>query len=113
MGKVFISDAAVAWLDIVSLVSNFGRATTYGRALCKLCLSAAVYYLWWQRNALRHGSVPKSEEQLLHSVVWDVSNRINWKGKFCKSDLNIALCDSWGLGLDILHSPLMVLVCLF
>jgi hypothetical protein len=40
---------------------------------------------------------------VLRDVVWDVKHRIRWKGKFSKSDVNIALCESWGLDLDILH----------
>lgn len=42
----------------------------------------------------------KVEEQILQDVVWNVKHRIRRKGKFSKSDVNIVLCESWGLDLD-------------
>jgi hypothetical protein len=35
-----------------------------------------VYYLWPQRNDIRHGSLPKAEEKMLQEVIWNVKNRV-------------------------------------
>jgi hypothetical protein len=66
-------------------------------------LRAAVYHLWWHRSAIKHGKTPSTEEQTLRAVVWDIKHRISWKGRFKKSDLKFALCESWGIGFDIHH----------
>jgi hypothetical protein len=44
--------------------------------LCKLCLGAAVYHLWQQRNALLHGKTPRTEEQIVSRIRWEVKARI-------------------------------------
>ena len=49
------------------------------------------------------GKTPKTEEQILQAVIWDIMCRISWKGRFCKSDSNFVLCEYWGIGVDILH----------
>jgi hypothetical protein len=38
--------------------------------LCKLNLAAVVYHIWLQKNiAIRHGSTPSSEEQILNVIL--------------------------------------------
>jgi hypothetical protein len=68
--------------------------------VCKLCWSAAVYHLWWQRNVIRHGKPPRTEEKILQDVIWDVKNRIRGNGK---TTVNVEICINWGVGLDFLY----------
>lgn len=48
----------------------------------ELFFSAAVYWLWRQRNDVKHGNAPRAEEKVIQDVVWDVKNRIRGKGKY-------------------------------
>jgi predicted RNA-binding protein associated with RNAse of E/G family len=62
-----------------------------------------VYHIRLQRNAIRHGSTHRSNEQILNDVIWDIKHRVNCKGRFKLSASNVVLCENWGIGLDILH----------
>ncbi len=46
-----------------------------------------------------HGSPPKSEEKMVHEIIWIVKNRVKGKAKF---KMNIDICKNWGIDVDIL-----------
>ncbi len=98
-----VADPLVAWNDIMLLRVVAWKKKSLQAVMCKLCWGAAVYHLWRQRNDIRHGKAPKTEEKLLLDVVWDVKYRIRSKGTYKKSDLNVKICTNWGLTLDILY----------
>jgi hypothetical protein len=44
--------------------------------LCGLCFGATVYHLWRHRNDLLHDNSPRSEEDLVKQVKWEVRSRV-------------------------------------
>jgi hypothetical protein len=64
-------------------------------------LWARVFYnLWRQRNSVKFGNQPKSEEKILQNICSEVSSRIVRKGsgKFKDSDTaNVLPCKNWGI----------------
>jgi hypothetical protein len=53
-------------------VMTWSIATLWGKclqaSLGKLCLSAYIYYLWQQRNALVHNSNLRTEETMVKQI---------------------------------------------
>jgi hypothetical protein len=49
------------------------------------------------RNEIKVLGHPKTEEQILRSVFWEVQKRISGKGKFIKDMENVALCKMWNI----------------
>jgi len=56
---------------------------------CRLVLSAAVYGLWRARNELRFGGHPRTEEQILKMIFWEIRFRLSGKGRFKKTLENV------------------------
>jgi len=54
-----------------------------------------VYNIWCNGNELKHGSHPKSAEQVLQQIKWEVRSRILGKGKFKLTVGNEGLCSSF------------------
>lgn len=44
--------------------------------LCKMGWGTAVYHIWKQRNDIRHGNIPRTEERIIVQVRWEVRSRI-------------------------------------
>jgi hypothetical protein len=64
--KNYLVDPPVDWDEVVSL----GLVAWVPFDLCKLNLAAVVYHIWLQKNiAIRHGSTPSSEEQILNVIL--------------------------------------------
>jgi len=82
-------------------VKDWGPKTLRGKSLknClgRLCFAAVVYHLWKQRNALLHGNNPRSEEDILAQIRWEVRARIMAQKHFQNSDLQMALVGKWNL----------------
>jgi hypothetical protein len=51
------------------------------------------YHIWLQRNAIRHGSTPRFEEQILNAVISDIKHRVNCKGRFKLLASNVVRCE--------------------
>lgn len=72
-------------------VEDWGPKTLWGKSLktClgRLCFAAVVYHLRKQRNTLLHRNNPRSEEDILAHIRWEVKARIMAKGHFQRSDL--------------------------
>ena len=64
--------------------------------------SSIVYNLCHTKNELRHDGVPKTEEQLLKQVFWEIKSRIVGKRGFCRTRENLLLCSLWNLSSTIL-----------
>jgi hypothetical protein len=68
--------------------------------ICQLVLSATVYGLWRDRNEIRFGGHPKTEEHILKLIFWEV--RFLVKGS-CKKYLeNVRLCSTWNIDVNVL-----------
>jgi hypothetical protein len=70
--------------------------------LCKLILSFVVYYLWQARNKIKFQGRPKTEEQILRLIFWEVRTRILGKGKFINSRENASLCHIWNIASSVI-----------
>jgi hypothetical protein len=77
----------------VNKISSFGMQAT----LCKLCLAATAYHLWKQMNDLCHRNTPRTEENIIVQIKWQVRMRILYKGQFKKTTLNENLASIWSI----------------
>ncbi|XP_062143702.1 uncharacterized protein LOC133851346 isoform X1 [Alnus glutinosa] len=68
----------------------------------KLVLSSTVYGIWRARNETKYHGKPKTEEQILKIIFWEVRSRISGKGKFKKNRENVSICQNWNLDVNIL-----------
>jgi hypothetical protein len=71
-------------------------------AFCRLVLQSAVYHLWRARNEIKHNCCPKTEEQVLRSIYWDVRYQISGKGRFTKTRESVNLCLNWNISFSVL-----------
>jgi hypothetical protein len=46
---------------------------------------------------VKHDGHPRTEEQILKYIFWEVRSRATGKGKFKKAKVNISLCHSWNM----------------
>jgi hypothetical protein len=69
---------------VVSLGIRDWRSDSLSAILSKMSLAAVVYYIRLQRHAIHHGSTPRSENQILNAVNWDIKHRVFCKGRFKK-----------------------------
>jgi len=60
-----ILDPCVEWDDVIQWSISELKSGGLKSILCKLSISAVVYHLWKQRNHLKHGNTPKSEETII------------------------------------------------
>jgi hypothetical protein len=65
---------------ILPLIVRWSSMTMKGKGLHsttrKLCFAATVYNLWMQRNLLLHGRTPKTKEESLSRIKWEVRVRL-------------------------------------
>jgi hypothetical protein len=47
-----------------------------------LILSSTVYGIWRTWNEIRHNGHPRTEEQILKAILWEVRSRISWEKVF-------------------------------
>lgn len=62
-----------------------------------LCLGAAVYNLWRQRNALLHSRNIATKEASLSKIKWDVKTRILEKEKLKRTKENLRFVQLWNV----------------
>jgi hypothetical protein len=76
MASCLIFDTFVEWSD----VANWSIAALKGMglqvSLCKLCFAATVYHVWKQMNDLCHGNTPRTEEDIVVQITWEVLSKI-------------------------------------
>jgi hypothetical protein len=65
--------------------------------LGRLCLGATVYQLWSQRNDLLHCNNPRTEEDILTQIKWEVRARVLAKGHFKCLGKSLLLVYRWNL----------------
>ncbi|XP_059441594.1 uncharacterized protein LOC132173929 isoform X2 [Corylus avellana] len=92
----------VIWDDLVQLGCNKWGKNSLKCLICQLVLGSVVYNLWRTRNELRHDDVPKTEEQLLKQIFWEIRTRIAVKRGFPRTRENLLLCSLWNLPSAIL-----------
>jgi hypothetical protein len=67
-----------------------------------LVFGFVVYNIWRTRNEIRHDGVPKTEEQLLKHIFWEIKSRVYGVKIFPRTKENILLCSLWNLPTGIL-----------
>jgi hypothetical protein len=60
-------------------------------------LGAVVYHLRMQRNNIKHGNQPRTEEKIVKRITWEIRARMIAKGRFKMSMENLELCNRWNL----------------
>jgi hypothetical protein len=48
--------------------------------------------LWRARNEIKHNGCPKTEEQVLRSIYWDIRSQFSRNGRFTNSRESVNLC---------------------
>jgi hypothetical protein len=102
MARCFVEKPPLLWEDVLQLGCRNWKKKTLRDTLCRLALSSTVYNLWRARNEIKHSGQPKTEEQLLKIILWEVRSRIVGRGKFLLNRENTLLCRSWNLSADLL-----------
>jgi hypothetical protein len=90
------------WEEVVKWSVENLHGKSLKTSLCKLIIGAAVYHLWKQRNDLLQGNIPRTEEDLVAQIKWEIRSRIMAKGIFKRSAENLVLIHVWNLHKKIL-----------
>jgi hypothetical protein len=88
------------WEEVMSLGSRNWKGNSLHATLCKLVFSSLVYNLWslWNSmNEIKHNRHPKTGEQLLKVIFWEVRSKILENEKFLKFRGNVVLCQAWNI----------------
>lgn len=83
-----ILNPPTSWEDVVALKLQCWKEKTMKAYLCCLVLDSVVYNIWRNRNAFQNDNHPKTKEQLLKQIMWEVCTRFLSKGKFKKTKGN-------------------------
>ena len=63
---------SIIWEDILQLGLNDWCCMSLKAMICKLALGSIVYNIWCTQNEIKHAGHPKSEEQLLKKISWEI-----------------------------------------
>ncbi|XP_062173652.1 uncharacterized protein LOC133879125 [Alnus glutinosa] len=85
------------WDDLVEWSSVALKGKELWTTLCRLCFGAAVYHIWRQRNDLLHGNVPRTEEQIVAYIHWEVKTKFMASCRIMDSASNKRLIQEWNL----------------
>ena len=97
-----IEQPPIIWDDIVQLGCKSWGKKSLLFILCRLVFGAVVYNLWHTRNEPRHAGSPRTEEQILKKVMWEVRTRLAGSDNFPKTRENISLSSLWNLPSEML-----------
>jgi hypothetical protein len=70
------------WSIIVRDECKNWKAKSMVGIVYRLILSSTVYDIWRARNEIKHHGQPRTEEQILKSIFWEVRTRILGRGCF-------------------------------
>jgi hypothetical protein len=102
MQRCNIPNPPTDWDDLLEEECRTWKAKSMLGVLRRLVLSASVYKIWRAQNDIRHGGQPKTEEQILKFIFWEVRFRVSGKGKFKKNKENIRFCLNWNIDVNLL-----------
>jgi len=91
------------WQRVLNDGCRTWKKKTMAGVLCRLVLSSIVYNIWRAKNAINFQNAPKTEEQILKQIFWEVRSRISGRGKFKKNRENVKLCHLWNVDVSILE----------
>lgn len=97
MNRYFIQHSFLDWQNIIDVASRKWKTKKMLGVLCRLVLSSSVYHIWRARNEIKLQGHPKTEEQILRQIFWEVRNRISGRGKIIKNGENMDLCHLWNI----------------
>jgi hypothetical protein len=102
MHRCNIAAPVFDWPSVIATGCVQWKTKRLRGVLCRLALSSVVYHLWKARNEIRHQGRPKTEEQLLRLIYWEIRSRISGKGRFLKTKGNFVLCLNWNIPFAVL-----------
>lgn len=73
------------WHDVIDEGCSKWKTKKLLGVLCRLLLSSVVYHIWRARNEIKFQGRPKTKDQILRAIFWEVRTRITGKGKFKKN----------------------------
>jgi hypothetical protein len=91
------------WQSLLDDGCKHWKKKTLAGILCRLVFSSAVYNIWRARNEIKFHGHPKSEEQILKLIFWEVHIRMSGSSKFKKTRENIRICQIWNLACSVLY----------
>jgi hypothetical protein len=92
-----VVDPPVDWNGVVSWFKAEKHRNSHKIAIYKLCLGAAIYYLWRQQNDLLHGNSPQFRKTMIFQIKWQVWARLLAKGSVKLVGDRIGLIHIWNL----------------
>ncbi|XP_059442158.1 uncharacterized protein LOC132174537 [Corylus avellana] len=102
MFRCRVDNVPIVWEDILQLGLNDWGCKSLKAMLCRLVLGSVVYNIWCTRNEIKHAGHPKTEEQLLKKILWEIRTRVVGKGRFPKNKENLVFCSLWNLSAEVL-----------
>jgi hypothetical protein len=102
MQRCNIENPDIDWLNVMDTGCRQWKTKRMWGVLCRLVLQSAVYHLWRARNEIKHNGCPKTEEQVLRSIYWDVRFRFSGNGRFAKTRESVNLCLNWNISFSVL-----------
>lgn len=86
-----VLNPCVEWKEVIQWSIDNLQSKNIKTSLYKLSFWACVYHLWKQRNDLLCGNTPKTKEDMVDSVRWEIRARIMVKWTFKLSTENLEL----------------------
>jgi hypothetical protein len=75
----------IDWQNVLEEGSRKWKSKKMMSVICRLVLSSTVYNIWRAINEIKHHGRPKTEEQILRSIFWEVRSKISSKCNFKKN----------------------------
>jgi hypothetical protein len=82
MQRCNILNSPTSWDDMISVGCSDWKEKTCLGTICRLILSSTVYSIGRERNEIKFGDQPKTEEQILKIIFWEIRYRVFGKRKF-------------------------------
>lgn len=76
MSRCNVLNPPVDWDEVVKLGMRKWNKKSLNANICRLVLSSTVYNIWRNRNEIKHGNHPKTEEHILQKIFWEVRTSV-------------------------------------
>ncbi|GLT52885.1 hypothetical protein SLA2020_261960 [Shorea laevis] len=97
-----LDDPPTCWEDVIEEGMQHWRKKILKAYVCRLALGSTVYHIWKNRNELKHGTHPLSEDHIIQRIKWEVRSGVISKGSFKKTRGNETICCRWRIDIRIL-----------
>ncbi|XP_059439694.1 uncharacterized protein LOC132172241 [Corylus avellana] len=80
LSRCRIANSPIIWEEVLQMGCSEWGNKTFKVVPGRLALGSTVYNIWCNRNEIKHAGHPKTEEQLLKKILWEVRTRVIGKG---------------------------------